>query len=431
MKSATSFDCSELVDLDRKTVSPRVFVEPSLYELEQERVFGHCWLFVGCESQIPEPGDFITNSMGEERVIVTRDTQGEIHVLVNSCRHRASRVCRIDYGNTRSFTCPYHGWTYDIAGKLVGVPRFKEAYDENFDRSEWGLLEVPRVETYRNLIFANFDPQAESLTSYLGNAKWYLDVIFDRTEGGPVALPGVHRWTVRGNWKVNSEQQCGDNYHPDFLHRSVLESGYLDVSEFRGTAPDRRDLEIKCGNGHGFMILTLGYTRNYPAEAVSYEAAVRAAAKRRLTPEQANLVNDGITYVANIFPNLSIIVTLGFASVRVNHPRSPLEHEIWSLTMVDKEAPQTVRDFARDQQNRTFSPSGIFEQDDGEMWMDASQSMRGFYRRRFPLYYGMGAGRGQTRPDRPGLTHPPNTEIGVFGFYERWRELMERGEVPR
>jgi len=430
MHKGRSPDWGALVDLERSAVSPRVFVDPALCELEQERIFGHCWLFVGCESQIPAPGDFITNSMGEERVIVTRDAEGAINVLVNSCRHRASRVCRIDYGNTRSFTCPYHGWTYDLAGKLVGVPRYKEAYGEDFDRAEWGLLEVPKVETYRNLIFANFDPQAESLSSYLGDAKWYLDIVFNRTEGGPVALPGVHRWTVRGNWKVNSEQQSGDNYHTDYLHRSILESGYLDVAIFRGAEPWVRDLEVKCGNGHGFMILGIGYTSNYPAEVIAHEKAVREKAAARLAPEQAALVNDGLTYVANIFPNLSIIVSMGFASVRANHPRGPTEHEIWSLTMVDKEASQGVRDFARDQQNRTFSPSGIFEQDDGEMWMDATQAMRGFYRRRFPLHYGMGAGRGRKLLNRPGLVHPPNTEIGVFGFYERWRELMEReGEL--
>ncbi|MGH7905131.1 MAG: aromatic ring-hydroxylating oxygenase subunit alpha [Candidatus Binataceae bacterium] len=412
-------------------MSPRVFVEPSIYEIEQERVFGHCWLLVGCESQIAEVGDFVTNSIGEERVIVTRDAQSKIHVLVNSCRHRASRVCRVDFGNARSFTCPYHGWTYDLAGKLVGVPRFKEAYYGELNREEWGLLEVPRVEIYRNLIFASFDPEVESLESYLGDAKWYLDIIFNRTKGGPIALPGVHRWAVRGNWKVNSEQQSGDNYHTDYLHRSVIESKFMDVTAFRGGQPWTRDLEIKCGNGHGFMTLAIGYPADYPQAVASYEAVVREKSRTRLAPEQANLVNDGMTYVANIFPNLSIIVSAGFMSVRVNHPRGPLRHEVWSMAMVDSEAPAAVRDFARDQQNRTFSPSGIFEQDDGEMWMDATQSMRGFYRRRFPLHYGMGAGHGRNLLDRPGLTHPPNTEISVFGFYERWRELMERSEAAR
>jgi len=424
VNNGNSNDYAALVDLERRTVSPMVFTDPDIYEAEQERVFGHCWLFVGCTSQIPNPGDFLTNSMGEERIIVTRDMLEQIHVLVNSCRHRASRVCRIDYGNARSFTCPYHGWTYDLAGKLIGVPRFREAYYGELNRDEWGLLEVPRVEVYRNLIFACFDPEVGSLESYLGHAKWYLDIIFDRTQGGLIALPGVHRWAVRGNWKVNSEQQCGDNYHPDFLHRSPLESGYLDVQGYRGTGG--RDLEVKCGNGHGFMSLEIGYVSNYPPAAKEYEAKVRAEAGKRLSPAQVSLVNDGLTYVTNIFPNLSIIVFLGFASVRVNHPRGPMRHEVWSLTMVDKEAPQELRDFARDQQNRTFSPTGIFEQDDGEMWMDATHAMRGFYRRRFPLHYGMGAGHERTVPDRPGLVHPPNTEIGVFGFYEHWRELMIR-----
>ena len=91
-------------------------------------MFARSWLFVGHESQIPNPGDFFVSSMGEESVILCRDRAGEIHVFLNSCRHRGMKVCRYDEGSTAVFTCPYHGWSYSTDGKLVGVPYFREAY---------------------------------------------------------------------------------------------------------------------------------------------------------------------------------------------------------------------------------------------------------------------------------------------------------------
>src|SRR5215831_16363136 len=104
-------DWNELVDRERRTVSPRVFTDPEVYRAEQERDFGQTWFYVAHESMIPQPGDFVTNYMGEEPVIICRDNEGKVRVFVNSCRHRGMRVCRVDAGNTRTFQCPYHGWT--------------------------------------------------------------------------------------------------------------------------------------------------------------------------------------------------------------------------------------------------------------------------------------------------------------------------------
>ena len=80
----------------------------------------------------------MVSGMGEESVILCRDRAGEVHVFLNSCRHRGMKVCRYDEGNTTVFTCPYHGWSYGTDGRLVGVPFFREAYHGALDRSEWG-----------------------------------------------------------------------------------------------------------------------------------------------------------------------------------------------------------------------------------------------------------------------------------------------------
>ena len=113
-----------LVDEAAGQVSREIFVNDEIYREELERVFARSWLFVGHESQIPNPGDFFVSSMGEESVILCRDRAGQIHVFLNSCRHRGMKVCRYDEGSTAVFTCPYHGWSYSTDGRLGRRPLF-------------------------------------------------------------------------------------------------------------------------------------------------------------------------------------------------------------------------------------------------------------------------------------------------------------------
>ena len=128
-----------LVDMATGQISREIFVNEAIYAEELERVFARAWLFVGHESQIPNPGDFFVSCMGEESVLLCRDRANQIHVFLNSCRHRGMKVCRYDEGNAAVLTCPYHGWSYSTDGKLVGVPYFREACHGTLDRSRWGL----------------------------------------------------------------------------------------------------------------------------------------------------------------------------------------------------------------------------------------------------------------------------------------------------
>ena len=121
--------------------------------------------------------------MGEESVILCRDRAGEIHVFLNSCRHRGMKVCRYDEGNTAVFTCPYHGWSYGTDGRLVGVPYFREAYHSQLDRSQWGLVEVAQLCSYKGTIWATWDPAAPPFLEYLGDFTRYLDLLLDGWDG--------------------------------------------------------------------------------------------------------------------------------------------------------------------------------------------------------------------------------------------------------
>ena len=159
----------EMVDTEKGVVDRRIFSDQDIYELELERIFARAWNFMAHDSQIPNPGDFFMTFIGEDRVIVVRDTDGNPQVLVNTCRHRGNAICRAEEGHATSFMCTYHGWTYDLKGALVGVPGFKEVYHEELDRENWGLIKAAQVDTYKGFIFATMDSEAPSFQEYLGD----------------------------------------------------------------------------------------------------------------------------------------------------------------------------------------------------------------------------------------------------------------------
>ena len=154
---------SNLVHHDGSMANRQIFSDPDIYKQELEQIFARCWLFLCHESTIPSPGDFFSTYMGEDPVLVTRDSKGKIGAFLNVCRHRGNRVCRADSGNASAFVCAYHGWTYGNDGKLIAVPSLKEAYYDELDTSKWGLVPVAQLDTYKGLVFATFDASAPPL----------------------------------------------------------------------------------------------------------------------------------------------------------------------------------------------------------------------------------------------------------------------------
>ena len=178
-----SFELGELVDADRGLVSRRIFVEPDIYQQELEQIFARCWLFLCHESQIPHRGDFFTTYMGEDAVIVVRDNDGKVNAFLNVCRHRGTRLCRADSGNSRSFTCAYHGWTYRNTGELVGVPNLKQGYYDELDRSQWGLVPVAQLDSHAGMILPALDLTLAARGPCLRSASGWMRLSYSCTSG--------------------------------------------------------------------------------------------------------------------------------------------------------------------------------------------------------------------------------------------------------
>ena len=209
---------AKLVEADR--VHRSVYVDPALFDLEMERVFGRAWLVLGHESQVKAPGDYFTTRMGREPVVVIRKDAREIAVLVNRCAHRGTTVCAEGRGNTERFVCPYHGWSYDRGGELKSAP-YASGYSKEV-LAGLKLKAVPRVENYRGFLFASLAPSGDSLESFLGPAKASFDDFVDRAPGGELEVAGgVFKHAYQGNWKLMLENHL-DGAHPAYVHASSV-----------------------------------------------------------------------------------------------------------------------------------------------------------------------------------------------------------------
>jgi phenylpropionate dioxygenase-like ring-hydroxylating dioxygenase large terminal subunit len=406
-----------LVDAERGLISRRIFIEPEIYEEELRQVFARCWLFLCHDSQVPHPGDFLTTYMGEDPVLVVRDSAGEVRAFLNVCRHRGNRLCRADTGNAASFTCAYHGWTYGNDGQLTGVPYLKDAYHGELQRDHWGLVPVAQLDSYKGLLFATFDPEAPPLPEYLGEMAWYLDNFVDRREGG-IEIVATHKWIMPCNWKFPAENFGGDAYHVPWSHLSAVKTAF---SSGVATKPDATGSMVSPGNGHISICVGPNDVGDPPMpEILEYEQQIRPEVEQRLGP-RSRLINP---IVGTVFPNFSLLRATS-RTLRVWHPRGPEKTEVWSWVFADKAAPAAVKQAIRLAAVRGFSPSGTFEQDDMDNWQECTLTCRGVMARRMPLNTQMGLGHDRFDPALGGWASEFRmSENNHRHFYRRWAQLI-------
>jgi phenylpropionate dioxygenase-like ring-hydroxylating dioxygenase large terminal subunit len=205
---------------DEYLVDNRVYTDQRTFDLERERIFFRVWNFVCHESEIREPGDFITTIVAGQPIIVCRTKSGEVRAFYNTCRHRAAQVVFDKSGNKRNFTCLYHLWVYDLDGRLLNAPEadaYKTSYcPAGLDRENTGLVPV-RLESMHRLVFVCLDDESPSLAEFLGDVGGYIEHPFSSPE---LQVEVMWSKTLDANWKMQPENSR-DGYHAALLHKRL------------------------------------------------------------------------------------------------------------------------------------------------------------------------------------------------------------------
>lgn len=395
-----------------------LYTDPAIYQQELKKIWFRTWVYVGHESEIPAANDYVMKSIGPEPVIMTRDKAGGINVLHNRCPHRGNRVCMTERGSARSFTCPYHGWTFANDGSLKGYP-FPSGY-EGVDRTALGLGRVARVESYRGFVFASMASEGPTLREHLGAACQSIDNLCANSPEGEVQITaGFLKHKVKANWKFLVENET-DGYHPSFVHASIFEvaqSGIGSLYSAESTAVSR-----DFGNGHtendlrpefrrrGVPLSWFGTTPDKLPDYVGRMTAAHGEARAR------EIMIDGTPHIM-IFPNLFIAEIQIF----VIQPLS-VEETVQHVTALQFKGAPDLNRRMRQQTMGSVGPAGFLLADDAEMY---ERTQMGVHMKN-PEWLYLGRGKHRERRDENGFLIGDNTdEVPTRGIWRHYKSLME------
>jgi len=421
----TGIDYNTLVKEDR--VHGRVYTDPDIFEEELEKIFYRGWVYVGHASEIPKPGDFRATTIGRQSVIMVRDDDGQVQLLMNRCTHRANAVCQVERGNAKMFRCAYHGWTFHNNGDLASVT-YRDRYDKSFRKEDYGLRKTPRVGIYRGFVFGSLSPVGIAFDDYLGQpVKDQLDLFIDLSPEGELDVTaGVHKYGYRANWKFQIENSM-DGYHPNFVHQTFFaniqrRTGAKLTDLFAsGSSSMTRDL----GNGH-VMLDYRPYNRekNKLMQTVlptrpGGQAYLDAMHNRHGKERTEELLTAGGTHML-VFPNLVLIGV----HIRVISPVTIGETKVFLYPTLLKGVPSEVN-VARLRGHESFyGPAGGGATDDLEMF---ERNQMGLSAQVDPwLLLSRGQHRESTDVDGT-IVGQITDELTQRSIWGQWKKMMSQG----
>ena len=403
-------------DVDGFRVPYSMFTDEEIYRLEQEKIFrGESWVFVGLEAEVPKPGDFKSTYMGDTPVIVTRDSDGDVNVLVNRCAHRGALVCRNLRGNVPNLECVYHSWAYDLKANLLGVPfqrgvKGKGGMPKGFNKSDHGMQSL-RVHSLNGVLFATFSETVEDLETYLGEgAVNMIRRIFNR----PIRVLGDERQRIHGNWKLYAEN-TRDPYHASLLHLFHNTFGL-----YRSTQVGSCTMDPK--RRHSLLVAKSG-TSSVEDDDAAYKD--QRAFNSEFTLQDPSVLagrsefDDGVTLVIlAIFPNLVVQQISNTLAVRQSVTYGPDEFElVWTVFGYEDDDEEITG--IRLKQNNLIGPGGLISMEDGEAVELVQQAV--LREQDKSSFMAMGGGRAE---DVDHLI----TEGTIIGFWEHYRDMMNIGD---
>ena len=415
----------------------KLFVDEDIFDLEMERIYGRAWIYIGHESQVKNPGDYVTTRIGVKNpVVMVRDGNGkDIHVLHNRCGHKGATVVNRECGNVTRFRCNFHGWTFRTDGKLVGTPHATGYQDCGFDRNnpQYNMPGVSRQGEYRGFIFASLSEEGPELETFLGEVKSSFDNMVERSPEGRLELVGKgFRYVKNSNWKAFMDN-LDDAMHPMVTHQSVGEA-CEDYLREMGEVSDpklKKIVEIlnpfissyeffdemgvtTCAYGNGWTGGESSIHSEYD-EIPGYrqllvEAYGKEKARRILSVNRHNTI---------VYPCMTLKGAI--QNIRVVRPVSVNKSIIESYSFRPVGAPEELLQRNILYSNLVNSPASLVGNDDAEMyerlqlglqdeagdWMDTHRYLN------------------RDKEVKPGVfTAPGTSDLSFRNMYKAWKEYM-------
>lgn len=224
------------------------YTDPAVLAAERAAVFGRSWQCVGRAEQVSKAGDYLTADIAGEPVLVVRGDDGELRGFFNVCRHRAAPILDADSGCVGKLRCRYHGWTYDLAGRLKGTPEFDGVCD--FDKDDNGLVPVGGVEVFGQWVWVSVDKPVRAVGRVFKQfprltLPTSFGVELPAVEGEPLTgqpLPALvwhsrRTYDLACNWKVYVDNYLDGGYHVNTVHPAL--AGAIDYRHYRTHVFDR------------------------------------------------------------------------------------------------------------------------------------------------------------------------------------------------
>lgn len=208
-----------------RTIPNTWYTAPEVYAAERDAVFARTWQVVGRAEQVRDPGSFLTAAIAGEPVLVVRGEDGCLRAFFNVCRHRAAPILNEECGTATKLRCRYHGWTYDLTGKLRGTPEFEGV--EDFCRESNGLAPIAVAE-WGPLVWANLTPPREPVTHFVGPFHLWME---SRGGFGSLTWHARKSYDLACNWKVYVDNYLDGGYHVNTVHPGL--AGVLDYRDYR------------------------------------------------------------------------------------------------------------------------------------------------------------------------------------------------------
>jgi len=390
-----------------------VYSDRDNYQRELDRIFyGPHWHFIGIDTEVPNSGDYKRATVGERSVLMLRDENGSVNVVLNSCAHKGTEVCQSKFGNQNPIICPYHQWAYDLQGNLKSVPFRKGVkglggFPADFDLADHKLKPL-KVANVNGGIWATFDHGAPSFEDYIGPVMLkYMKRVFN---GKKLRVLGYERQRLRGNWKMYMEN-IKDPYHATLLHVFLISFGIYRIDQKGVYEQDERT--------HAHTVFaSVRDTNPDPAaaqEMLSLKSNYELLDPRMVIPVK-EFPDDISIMIQTLFPNLVVQQQTNSLQLRYVTPLGPDEFELtWTyLGYQDDDEEMKLR---RLRQANLTGICGYISVDDSEVLEFSGAGTRPNRGGQAVVEFG---GRD---PSAPEGAHQ-FTESAIRGFYHFYRQVM-------